>query len=120
MGGGRPARGDRAAGVLLLAFPLVPPDARNDADKHARALAARRPELTAPSKLGLPTVVAQGARDPFGTAAELRDVLRRTRGAEVVEVPGADHGLRTARNGPDPAPVLLQAALRAVALARGE
>ena len=70
-----------AAGVLLLAFPLVPPDARNDVDKHARALEARRPELTAPSRLGLPTVVAQGARDPFGTAAEMRDVLRRTRGA---------------------------------------
>jgi predicted alpha/beta-hydrolase family hydrolase len=109
-----------AAGVLLLAFPLVPPDARKDADKHARALAARRPELTAPSRLGLPMVVAQGARDPFGTAAELRDVLRRTRRVEVVEVPAADHGLRTAKGGPDPAPVLLRAALRAVALARGE
>lgn len=109
-----------AAGVLLLAFPLVPPDARNDVDKHARALEARRPELTAPSRLGLPTVVAQGARDPFGTAAEMRDVLRRTRGAEVVEIPDADHSLRTRRGGPDPAPVLLQTALRAVALARGE
>lgn len=107
-----------AAGVLLLAFPLVPPAARGDADKHARALAKRRPELTAPAALGLPTVVAQGERDGFGTAAELREVLRRVPRAEVVAVPGADHALRSTRE--DPAPYLLEAALRAVVLARGE
>ena len=107
-----------AAGVLLLAFPLVPPASRADAAKHAQALDKRRPELLAPSLLGLPTVVAQGERDTFGTAAELRDVLRRVRGGEVVAVPGADHSLRT--KAVDPAPVLLEAALRAVALARGE
>lgn len=107
-----------AAGVLLLAFPLVPPAARADAGKHAAALEKRRPELTAPSALGLPTVVAQGERDAFGTAAELRDVLRQVPGAEVMAVPGADHSLRSTRE--DLAPYLLAAALRAVALARGE
>ncbi|MFN8157628.1 MAG: alpha/beta family hydrolase [Candidatus Nanopelagicales bacterium] len=107
-----------AAAVLLLAFPLVPPAARADADKHAAALQKRRPELTAPSRLGLPTVVAQGERDTFGTPAELRDLLRRVPGASVVAVPGADHSLRS--TAADPAPLLLEAALRAVAGARGE
>ncbi|HET7899607.1 MAG TPA: alpha/beta family hydrolase [Candidatus Nanopelagicales bacterium] len=107
-----------AAGVLLLAFPLVPPASRKDADKHRSALDKRRPELTGPSRLGLATVVLQGERDTFGTAAELREMLRRVRGAEVLGVPGADHSLRS--SSADPAPVLLQGALRAVALARGE
>ena len=41
-------------------------------------------------------------------------------GQAMVEIPDADHPLRTRRGGPDPAPVLLQPALRAVAIARGE
>lgn len=111
-----------AAAVLALAFPLVPPASRNDADKHAAALARRRPELAAPLEAGLPLVVAQGAADAFGTAAELADVvagLRRRRGpaAEVVAVAGADHGLAVRRGAPDPGPVLAAAALRAVELA---
>jgi hypothetical protein len=37
-----------------------------------------------------------------------------------VEVPDADHSLRTRAGGPDPGPVLQRAAMRAVARARGE
>jgi hypothetical protein len=33
---------------------------------------------------------------------------------DVVAVPGADHSLRARRTDPDPRPVLLEAALRAV------
>ena len=110
----------RADAVLLLACPLVPPAARADADKHAAALAKRRPELLAPVEAGIPVVVAQGERDAFGTAAELRELVRRRRLVEVVEVPDADHSLRTRAAGPDPAPVLRAAAMRAVARARGQ
>ncbi len=110
----------RADAVLLLACPLVPPAARADADKHAAALAKRRPELLAPVEAGIPVVVAQGERDAFGTAAELRELVRRRRLVEIVEVPDADHSLRTRAAGPDPAPVLRAAAMRAVARACGE
>ena len=116
----RTAQATGARSGFLLAYPLVPPAARADADKHAAALARRRPELTAPGGAGIPLVVAQGERDAFGTAAELIEVLRRRPLVEVVAVPDADHALRTRRGGPDPAPLLREAALRAVARARGE
>jgi len=111
-----------ADALLLLAVPLVPPAARADADRHAAALATRGEELRRPLRAGLPVVAAQGDRDAFGTAAELGAALGRAPSAraEVVVVPGADHSLRAARGGSDPAPSLLAAALRAVALARGE
>ncbi|MGK5643561.1 alpha/beta family hydrolase, partial [Streptomyces sp. URMC 126] len=35
---------------------------------------------------GVPTLVVQGGRDPFGRPAEFPE------GTEVVEVPGGDHG----------------------------
>jgi predicted alpha/beta-hydrolase family hydrolase len=110
-----------AAAVLALAFPLVPPAARASADKHRAALDKRRPELGAPLASGVPLVVVQGESDAFGGAAELADVIAAlARGggaaAETVPVPGADHSLVVRRNGPDPAPLLLAAALRAVEL----
>lgn len=109
-----------ARAVLLLAYPLVPPVARSDDARRAAALARRRPELRTPSGLGIATVVAQGERDLFGSAVEVRTALSRARGSHVVAVPDADHALRTRSGGPDPALVLLAAALRAVARARGE
>jgi len=115
--------GSRA--VLALAFPLVPPAARADADKHHAALEKRRPELEAPLRAGIPLVVAQGESDAFGAAGEVAEMLARLTvgragaSAEVVAVPGADHALAVRRGGADPAPVLLGAAMRAVDLARG-
>ena len=75
----RTARSTGAIGVLCLAFPLQPP-------QRAGALsppASRLPELEA---VDVPTLVVQGARDPFGMppAGPLR---------EVVEVAG-DHRLQ--------------------------
>jgi predicted alpha/beta-hydrolase family hydrolase len=72
-----PATG--AVGVLCLAFPLRP-----TRRSGVTAGQTRQPELDA---VEVPTLVVQGARDPFGipTASD-----RRT----VVEVAG-DHGLRT-------------------------
>ena len=62
-----------AVGVLCLAFPLHPP---------GRPEKTRQPELDAVS---LPTLVVQGASDPFGMPAA--GVTRR-----VITVPG-NHGL---------------------------
>jgi predicted alpha/beta-hydrolase family hydrolase len=72
----RTAEATGAVGVLCLAFPLQPPGRPN--------APSRLPELDA---VTVPTLVVQGARDPFGIPPATR---RRT----VVQV-AADHGLRT-------------------------
>jgi predicted alpha/beta-hydrolase family hydrolase len=71
----RTARAVGADAVVALAFPLHPP---------GKPEKSRAEELVA---LDLPLLVVQGARDAFGTAAEL------PAGTNVVEVPG-DHSLR--------------------------
>lgn len=73
----RTAAATGAIGVLCLAFPLLPP-------RRARPAVSRLPELDA---VIIPTIVVQGARDPFGIPPASKD---RT----VVQVPG-DHSLRT-------------------------
>lgn len=67
-----------ADGVLALAFPLRPP---------GRPGADRAHELAVPAAHGIPTLVVQGERDPFGGPG---DVLAATggQGVEVVAVPG--------------------------------
>jgi hypothetical protein len=74
----RTAEATGAVGVLCLAFPLQPP--RRSAAAPARSRLSELDEVT------VPTLVVQGARDPFGIppAAEFRT---------VVQVPG-DHSLR--------------------------
>ena len=76
----RTAEATRAVAVLCLAFPLQPPKRRT----AAAASPNRLPELDA---VKVPTLVVQGAKDPFGMPPGGK---RRT----VVEVPG-DHSLRT-------------------------
>ena len=65
-----------ASGVLALAFPLHPPG------KPERS---RLPELRA---AGLPTLVVQGERDPFGRPEEFPEDV------DLTVVPLADHGFR--------------------------
>jgi uncharacterized protein len=72
----RTAEATGAVAVLCLAFPLQPP---GRAERPSRL-----PELDA---VKVPTLVVQGARDPFGTPPA---GARR----KVVQVPG-DHSLRT-------------------------
>lgn len=74
----RTADATGAIGVLCLAFPLRPPR------RSGTPAASRLSELDA---VTIPTLVVQGARDPFGIPPE---APRRT----VVQV-GADHSLRT-------------------------
>jgi hypothetical protein len=67
-----------AAAVLCLAFPLHPP---------GRPERTRAPELAG---AGRPVVVVQGARDTFGTAADLAAL--GLPGVEILEAL-SDHGL---------------------------
>ncbi|MCZ7378600.1 alpha/beta hydrolase family protein [Micromonospora sp. WMMC250] len=70
----RTARAVGAAGVVALAFPLHPPG---------------RPERSRATELatGLPTLVVNGDRDPFGTPEPAQ-------GVRVVSRPGETHDLR--------------------------
>jgi predicted alpha/beta-hydrolase family hydrolase len=74
-----------AAGVLALAFPLHPPG---------------RPDKTRTDELGLvgglPLLVVQGERDPFGVPVEF------PAGVVVAVVPGADHGFAVPARGAVP------------------
>ncbi|MDQ1684765.1 MAG: uncharacterized protein QOC82_1502 [Frankiaceae bacterium] len=72
----RTAAATGAAGVVCLAFPLRPPG-RVDAPSRAGELLAA----------GVPVLVVQGSRDPFGGPADL------PAGPTVVPVPD-DHSLR--------------------------
>jgi predicted alpha/beta-hydrolase family hydrolase len=65
-----------ALAVVALAFPLHPP---------GRAERSRAPELL---QAGVPTLVVQGERDPFGGPAEI------PAGPHVVPIAGADHGFK--------------------------
>ncbi|GAA1398129.1 alpha/beta family hydrolase [Luteococcus peritonei] len=77
----RTASGLGAVGVLALAFPLHPPG---------------RPEKSRAAELlgsGLPTLVVQGGRDPFGSAQEVREVAARAGRIRVAELEQAGHEL---------------------------
>jgi hypothetical protein len=75
----RTAAATGAVGVLCLAFPLEPPGRSG-----AAARPSRLPELDG---VPVPTLVVQGARDPFGMPPAAA-------GRTVVQVSG-DHSLRT-------------------------
>ncbi|HET6153138.1 MAG TPA: alpha/beta family hydrolase [Marmoricola sp.] len=71
-----------AVGVVALSFPLHPP---------GRPEKTRLPELLG---AGLPTLVVQGERDPFGRPEEFpQDV-------ELAVVPAADHSMKVPRSAP--------------------
>jgi hypothetical protein len=74
--------------VVCLAFPLHPP---------GRPEKSRLPELLVPT---VPVLVLQGSRDAFGTAADLASAVADRPSIRVVEVAGADHGMRTAQGAP--------------------
>jgi predicted alpha/beta-hydrolase family hydrolase len=77
----RTAAGQRADGVLALAFPLYPP---------GRPEKSRAAELVAVS---VPIVVVQGETDAMGRPAEVAASLSGRAGASVYAVPG-DHALK--------------------------
>jgi predicted alpha/beta-hydrolase family hydrolase len=78
---------------VALAFPLHPPG-RPERSRADELLGADRP-----------TLVVQGARDPFGTPDEVRAALAAAGSgsvaeASVVGVPAADHGFKVPRSAP--------------------
>lgn len=73
----RTAAASGAIGVIALSFPLHPP---------GRPDRSRQPELDG---VGLPVLVVQGSRDPFGMP-EAEPRVGRT----VAVIEGADHGLK--------------------------
>lgn len=82
----RTARELGARGCLAVSFPLHPPGKpeRSRLDELAGA--------------GVPTLVVQGERDPFGRPEEFPDPLPgRT---DLAVVPGANHGLAVPKRGP--------------------
>lgn len=77
----RTARTTGASGCLALAFPLHPPG---------------RPERSRLDELegaGVPTLVVQGERDPFGTPEEFPGDV------DLTVVPGADHAFSVLKRG---------------------
>jgi uncharacterized protein len=99
----RTAAAVNASAVVCLSFPLHPPGSGPEKSRLAELLL---PEV--------PVLVLQGDRDTFGTAATVRAEVAgsaeraenaATRGLtaeriRVVEVPGADHGLKVLTSAP--------------------
>lgn len=56
----------QAAAIIALAFPLHPPK---------KPHASRAHELALPLAAGIPTLVVQGNRDPFGTPEEIGEAM---------------------------------------------
>jgi hypothetical protein len=77
-----------ADGCLALAFPLHPP---------GRVDTSRLGELTG---AGVPTLVVQGGRDPFGAADAFPAPTTLPAGTVVRAVPHADHSFRVAKSAP--------------------
>ena len=77
-----------AAGVVCLAFPLHPP---------GRPAVSRLEELLQPT---VPVLVLQGDRDTFGTAEDISSDVAGRSNIRVVEVPGADHGMKVLKSSP--------------------
>lgn len=71
-----------AAAVVCLAFPLHPP---------GRPDVSRLGELLTPA---VPVLVLQGDRDTFGTAPDVASEAAGNDNIRVVEVTGADHGMK--------------------------
>lgn len=57
------------AGVIALSFPLMPPS------RSGREARSRAPELQEPVRHGIPLLVVQGSRDPFGGPDQLQAAL---------------------------------------------
>ncbi|MEY9937096.1 alpha/beta family hydrolase [Streptacidiphilus sp. MAP5-3] len=91
----RTGAGTGAAGVVALAFPLHPPG------KPDRS---RADELLA---TGIPTLVIQGARDPFGSPDEFPPLPKQTH--RLIALPAGNHAFAVRKSEVDVIPPLVEA-----------
>src|SRR5579862_753381 len=88
---------ERAAGLLLLSYPLHPP--RRPADLRT----AHFPQLATPA------LFVHGTRDPFGSIEEMRAALELIRAPhELAAIDGAGHDLGGKRSGAPVAEIALR------------
>src|SRR5829696_2789452 len=78
---------DGVSGLIFLGYPLHPPG------KPEQRRDAHLPEVREPM------LFVQGARDAFGTADEIRQLLPRLQRATLHEVPGGDHSFKVSGRG---------------------
>ena len=81
------AQPDGIAGLVFLGYPLHPPGRPDKLrDEHLKDIRA-------------PMLFVQGARDAFGTAEEIRAVIKRLRlPAKVHEIEGGDHSFKVPKS----------------------
>jgi predicted alpha/beta-hydrolase family hydrolase len=77
-------RTEGIAGLVFLGYPLHPPG------KPQQRRDAHLPQIVEPM------LFVQGTRDAFGTAEEIRALLRSLQHATMYEVKGGDHSLKVA------------------------
>ena len=78
------------SGVIALGYPLHPPG------RPEKLRDAHLPRISPP------VLIVQGARDPFGTETELRQVLTRMQQATLHIIDGGDHSLSIRRKSAPP------------------
>ena len=81
------AEGNRIAGLVFLGYPLHPPGRPDKLrDEHLKEIRA-------------PMLFAQGARDTFGTADEIRAVIKKHRlPATLYVIEGGDHSFKVPKS----------------------
>jgi uncharacterized protein len=74
---------DELSGLVFLGYPLHPP---------GKAEQLRAEHL---SRIGKPMLFVQGANDTFGTAEELRPIVKRLKpAAQLYAIAGGDHSFK--------------------------
>src|SRR5438876_2074871 len=81
------AEGNRISGLVFLGYPLHPPGRPDKLrDEHLKEIRA-------------PMLFAQGARDAFGTADEIRAVIKKHRlSATLYIIEGGDHSFKVPKS----------------------
>lgn len=88
---------DGIAGLVFLGYPLHPPGRPDKLrDAHLKEIHA-------------PMLFVQGARDTFGTAEEIRAVIKRLRlPAEIYPIEGGDHSFKVPKSLGVPQPTIYE------------
>ena len=95
---------ERIAALVFLGYPLHPPG------RPDKLRAAHLPQISAPM------LFVQGSRDTFGTADEIRDLIKRLDlSATLCPIEGGDHSLKVPKKGNPPQAEIYQSAMDEIA-----